>query len=165
MQVAGTWTKRTSFLTVNAFGDDYEAHFICGILQFISAYEHENSSIAAETIIEATTHLNKCTEICTQIQTTKSYKHIRFYFGKGKDLGRIIPRHVFENEPRDLEIFEGRQIGKNTCTVRVKNFTEHRIKARLQNPKTGRYAAEQQRMLKFNLAFAHDTIYACNACV
>ena len=46
-------------LWVNAFDDDYEAHFIRGILQFVSAYEHENSSIAVETIIEAMTHLNK----------------------------------------------------------------------------------------------------------
>ena len=83
VQVAGHARKELPYLlqctklwVIQEFDDDYEDHFICGILQF--AYEHENSSIAAETIIEAMTYLNKCTQICTQIQTTKSYKHIRF---------------------------------------------------------------------------------------
>ena len=71
-------------LWAKAFNDDYEGHFICGILQFVSAYEHENSSIAAETIKEAMTHLNKCTQICTQIQTTKSTSTLDFTLGKEK---------------------------------------------------------------------------------
>ena len=140
------------------FEKDYEAYFMYGILHFVLAYEEQNSGIVKEAI----SYLNSCREICKSIKTTPSYRYIRFYIGKGNGLGRVIPRYASSNDPGELETFYGRQISKDSVIVRP--FNEF-VTAKIRYPEASemfKHTADQERLLQFNLAFAHDTIYACN---
>ena len=136
------------------FDEDYEAYFMYGILHFVLAYEDKSSAI----MVEAKSYLNTCREICKRIKTTSSYRYIRFYIGKGNGLGRVIPRYASANDSGELETFDGRQVSKDTVIVRP--FKD--VKAKIMTPESLKHIADQERLLQFNLAFAHDTIYACN---
>ena len=139
------------------FKDDHEAHFMYGILTFAKALDA--GELQEELMKEAVYNLKRCTDICKKHKATKAFRGIRFFIGRDKGLAKIIPRVDSGYPEKDtLRRFDGRLQKHNYVNVRP---FQHLLKAgiTLSDPIK---ISQQEPLVTFNLAFAHDMLRALN---